>query len=501
MIVPSPDLFSMRPTLLLVVAAALLAGCASSKPYTTGPVKTFDPDNRTIPEPDEARENEYWDPIDRTFFYQIEKPLNLNWTFRKLGQGLGLVGPKEAENVNTLDEVPESSWFTQRHFYAPMTPEELRRGPNVTDGPDPSGPWTVIAGKNEGRTKGFTVEDARGDRYIMKFDGPDFPELTSSAEVISTKIFHAAGYHVPQNTIVYFDPAILVVGDEAEVEVAGRDRPMTEDDLAAIVDPQPRRADGTIRAMASRFVDGLPVGPWNFRGTRSDDPNDRVRHEHRREVRGLSVLGAWLNDADRRNANTMAVYTTDVRAPGDTLRYIQHYVLDMGSTLGANAAGTHRVKHGQEYLVDPRTIAAQTVTLGLREKPYEFQPLVTFYPSVGYFTATYFEPEDWVMVHPNPAYEYRTDRDGFWGAKRVMAFSDDDVRAIVETGRITDPDAEEYLIQTLLARRDKIGRSQVQIIGWIIRIGSVDLFLMVADTVTVGIGVGVGICNNLYRKG
>ncbi len=460
----------MRFTLLLLLA--LLAGCASTKPYTTGPVKTFDPDNQTIRQPDEARGNQYWDPIDRTFFYQIAKPLNLNWTFRKLGQGLGLVGPKQAQNVNTLDEVPNSSWFTQRHFYFPMTTEELQRGPNVNDGPDTDGTWTVIAGKSEGKTKGFTIKDARGDRYIIKFDGPDFPELTSSAEVISTKIFYAAGYNVPQNTIVYFDPAHLVLDPEAEVTIKGKDMPMREQDLATITDPQPRRTDGKIRAMASKYVNGRPVGVWTFRGTRGDDPNDRVRHEHRREVRGLSVLGSWINDADRRNANTLAVYTTDVRAPGDTARYIKHYILDMGSTLGANAAGSHQVKHGYEYLFDPRTIATQTVTLGLHETPWEFQPLVAFYPSIGYFTAMYFEPEDWVMVHPNPAYEYRTDRDGFWGAKRVMAFSEADIRAIVATGQLTDPDAEEYLVQTLLARQAEIGRY------WFGQVNPLDRFVL-----------------------
>jgi len=472
----------LRPALLALVLA--LAGCAGTKPYATGPVKTFDPDDRSIPEPESVRGNEFWDPIDRTFFYQVEKPLNLNWTLRRLGQALRLVGPKEAENVNTLDEVPESSWFTQRHFYFPMTREELQRGPDVTDGPDPSGPWTIIEGKNEGKTKGFTIEDPTGQRYVMKFDGPDFPELTSSAEVIATKVYYAAGYHVPQNTVVYFDPALLVLGPDAEVEVEGRERPMTEQDLAEIVGPQPRRADGTIRAMASRYVDGLPVGPWSFRGTRPDDPNDRVHHEHRRELRGLSVLGSWLNDADRRDANTLAVYTTDVRAPGDTARYVRHYLLDMGSTLGANAAGSHQVRHGQEYMFDPRTIAAQFVTLGLRTKPYEFQPLVAFYPSVGYFTAMYFEPKDWVMVHPNPAYEHRTDRDGFWGAKRVMAFSEADVRALVETGRLTDPDAEEYLVQTLLARRDEIGRY------WFGRVNPLDRFAVTDVTPTASLTGG-----------
>jgi hypothetical protein len=481
--------FRFSPFLLGLV---LLAGCTSTKPYTTGPIKTFDPDNRDVPRPDDQRENQYWDPIDRTFFYQIEKPLDLNWTFRKLGQTLGLADPKEAQNVNTLDEVPNSSWFTQRHFYFPMSIEELQRGPNVTAGPDLTS-WTVVAGKSEGKTKGFTIEDARGDRYIVKFDGPDFPELTSSAEVISTKIFYAAGYFVPENNVVYFDPAILTLAEDAEVTVAGEERQMTPQDLAKIVDPQPRRADGTIRAMASKYVDGRPLGIWTFRGTRDDDPNDRVLHQHRRELRGLSVLGAWLNDADRRNANTLAVYTEEARPgpeglAGDTARYIRHYLLDMGSTLGANGSGTHRVKHGYEYLVDPRTIAAQTATLGLREKPYEFQPLVKFYPSIGYYTAKYFEPEDWVMVHPNPAYEYRTDRDGFWGAKRVMMFTEEEIRAIVATGQLTNPDAEEYLVQTLLARQAEIGRY------WFGEVNPLDRFVLARlDYATGGTnGAGVG---------
>jgi hypothetical protein len=39
-----------------------------------------------------------------------------------------------------------------------------------------------------------------------------------------------------------------------------------------------------------------------------------------------------------------------------------------------------------------------------------------------------------------------------------MRFSDDDIRAIVETGRFSDPAAAEYIITTLSKRRDKIGR-------------------------------------------
>src|SRR5437879_2905940 len=46
--------------------------------------------------------------------------------------------PKQAPNVNALDEVPDSSWYTNRHRLHPMTTEQLIRGPNQAP-PDFSG--------------------------------------------------------------------------------------------------------------------------------------------------------------------------------------------------------------------------------------------------------------------------------------------------------------------------------------------------------------------------
>jgi hypothetical protein len=40
----------------------------------------------------------------------------------------------------------------------------------------------------------------------------------------------------------------------------------------------------------------------------------------------------------------------------------------------------------------------------------------------------------------------------------VMSFTDSDLRAIVETAQISNPDAEDYLVDVLAARRDRIGR-------------------------------------------
>src|SRR6187200_3310436 len=40
-----------------------------------------------------------------------------------------------AKDVNTIDEVPDSSWFTNRIGSRPMTIDELRRGPLTGTGP------------------------------------------------------------------------------------------------------------------------------------------------------------------------------------------------------------------------------------------------------------------------------------------------------------------------------------------------------------------------------
>lgn len=460
----------MRKFLLMAIFLIPLAiGCAGGKKFTLAPIKTFDPDNANIPEPKAKEENQIWDIVDMTFFYQFEKVLDLNWSLRKVGKGLQVAKGRPADNVNALDETPNSSWYTNRHFHNRMTLEELARGPNVTDGPDESAAWTITSGKFEGGTPGFTVKDSKGDRYIMKFDAPQFQEMGSSAEVISTKILHACGYFVPQNTIVYFDPKTLLIGETAKVEERGVKRQMTMADVETMLTGIPRRSDGKIRSLASKFVDGRPAGVWNYKGARNDDPNDRVHHEHRRELRGLRTIGSWLSDEDRRAANTLAVYYTDKQTEN---KYIKHYLIDMGSTLGSNNIIPHAPKYGNEYLVDPRTIGLQFITLGLYVKPWEFETgnLDPEFPSVGYYESKIFDAGEWYPTYPNPAFEYCTFRDAYWGAKIVTSFTDDDIRAIVETAKMSDPRAKEYLTRTLIKRRDKVGRH------WFERMNPLDKF-------------------------
>ncbi len=226
---------------------------------------------------------------------------------------------------------------------------------------------------------------------------------------------------------------------------------MTREDLVEMLGSQPKRKDGKIRSVASKWLSGVPVGPFHFHGRRKDDPNDRVDHDDRRELRGLRVLSSWLGDTDRRMANTLDMYITDENEKS----YLKHYLLDMGSTLGSNWGRPHPPKYGYEYALDLVNISKAFLMAGYYEDPWDYTDSV-HYESVGWYESEMFDPGGWVAVYPNPASENITYRDAYWGSKIVMAFTDEDIESIVKTGRLSDPEAERYLIETLIKRRDKI---------------------------------------------
>jgi hypothetical protein len=80
-------------------------------------------------------------------------------------------------------------------------------------------------------------------------------------------------------------------------------------------------------------------------------------------------------------------------------------------------------------------------------------------PAIGHWSAEHFDPANWKPRVPNPAFRRARPDDTFWAARRVMAFSDEMIRAAVRTGQYSNAEAEKYIADTLIARRDAIGRA------------------------------------------
>ena len=362
--------------------------------------------------------------------------------------------PQPALDVNTLGEVPDSSWYTNRHASRRMSIADLQRGPGNSTPPDPDRAWRITAAKSNGITPGFVIEDGRNNRYVLKFDPPLYPELCSAADVIGSKIFYALGYNTPENYIVHFRREQLEITDGVIYRhPSGKRIPLTQHLVDELLQAQPKLADGTYRALASRWLDGKVVGPFDYRGARSDDPNDTIPHQNRRVLRGLAVFSAWLNHHDTSQINTMDTLVTE-----DGRQYVKHHLIDFGSILGSRGDVPKEPWVGHQYTIAHKETVARAVTLGFSVPRWERSD----YPKlrgVGLFDAWSFDPLQWKPEVHNPAFLMMDGVDAFWAAKQVAAFTDEEIRAIVKTGEYSDPRAADWIADCLIKRRDKIAEA------------------------------------------
>lgn len=367
-----------------------------------------------------------------------------------------------AANVNTIDEVPDSSWFTNRILPQRPTDADLARGPNVGAAPNPER-WTITREKSGGFAPGFTAKDANGETWFVSFDPPGSPEGATGAMVVATKFFWALGYNQVETFITSVDPGRLTIDPKATVKRPnGKRTPFTRDDLSAILERAARNRDGTYRAAAGRLLQGKILGPFRYDGTRPDDPNDTVPHQHRRELRALRVFGAWTNLTDLKAGNTL-----DALVDAGDRSIVKHYLQDVGSTFGIGANGPHDWDEGFEYFYEGNATLRRMGSLGFALSPWQTTPY-TVYPSIGRFEADAFDPRTWKPHTPTTAYIEMRDDDAFWAARRVAAFSDDVIRALVHTGQFSDAAAEQHLAALIIKRRDTIARTYLPAVNPIV---------------------------------
>ena len=360
---------------------------------------------------------------------------------------------RRALNVNTVDEVPDGPFYVNRAGRMPLTPDIVARAANVDHGPA-EGRWDVIAAKSDGVTPGFTVRDRAGTVWFLKFDPPGWPGMATGSELVAAKLFWAVGYHTVEYHIVSLDPGRLDVAPGAMIEPPNQAaRPMTRADLRWVLARSDRQADGSYRVIASRAAPGRPVGRIRFHGTRRDDPNDIVPHEHRRELRGYFVFASWLDHVDAKGINSLAALVSE---GGRT--FIRRYLLDFGSALGSAGIGPREGWQGFEHLVeDPGEIGRRVLSLGLRIPRWRTMPVFEA-PSVGRLPIDLAEwdPEAWRPHISNAAFRHARADDKFWAARKLSAITDAIVDRVVAEGRFGDEHAEAVLARVIRERRDRI---------------------------------------------
>ncbi len=361
--------------------------------------------------------------------------------------------PSPAGAINTLGEVPDSAWFTNRHGRRRMTPEELKRGQGADRIPVP--PYTVIAARTNAITEDFRFLDSKGRLYFVRPDPFSNPELTTGADIIGSRFFHVLGYNTRERYLIYprrsdlrIQPGALITG------LANRRHRMEESHLDRLLRLIAKRKDGTWRLLAAYLETGEAEGPFRFEGTRTDDPNDLVPHENRRDLRGLHVICAWLN-----HTQISALNTRDLTATENGVRFLKHYLVNFTSVLGSDADRVKDARLGYDYVLPTRKSAfGRMASFGLHFAPWELAD----FPgdrALGRIEAQVFDPETWKPAYPNPAFLSRDPVDEYWGAKLVMSLSRADIRTIVDTAEFSRKETAELLTSTLADRRDKIGRT------------------------------------------
>ncbi len=431
----------MRHLILCLIVAAV-AACTTPAPRTAVPVVWTDDDRHPIEEPAEYYSGLMWDGADKIVLRQITRALLIDD-----------FGP--AKNVNVYGEVPNSSWYTNRLALGSLPIERVLRGP-CDKIIDMDAVWLAKSGKVDGANPGFVIEDTSdGRRYLLKFDSfQQLPERATAADVIGSKIYWAAGFSTPCNVVVHFKRENLRLAPNAsKKDKIGRKTSMVASDIDDALRNAPLNAEGRIRASASLFLPGKPIGPFTYEGTRRDDPNDVIPHEDRRELRGSRLLAAWTNHFDAREQNTFTSFISDESRRG----YVQHHIIDFGDIFGSNWASDALTRRfGYASYLDPGQILTDLLTLGLIRRPWDD---VTKYPEgeiFGYYDVANFEPTQWKDGYPNAAFTRMDAVDAYWAARTISRFSDELIIALTGEAKLSNPEHARYLAHVMMGRRDRI---------------------------------------------
>ena len=311
-------------------AAALAATAASVRTAS----KKFYSDDPIAREPESADASKAA-PWDIDLFYDLTYQLFVT-------PGKDYARPR-AQNVNTIDEVPDSSWFTNRVGARP----HHRRGGD--EGPRRTAPRrTRPRGPSRGRRapaprRASPPRTRTAGTWFVSFDAPVNPEGATGALVVATKLFWALGYNQVEYHLTTLRPDKVQIDPQATRKRPSGDRtPLTEGDVHEILERANRNADGTLphggrphaaRQGARRLqVPGHPAGrPQRHRAARAPsraagaagvrrvgephrhEGGQHARHRHRPRAAAASCSTTCRTSA-RRSVSAPTGRTTGTRA-------------------------------------------------------------------------------------------------------------------------------------------------------------------------------------------
>lgn len=394
----------------------------------------------------------YWDGMDNLFF-------------RPLSETLGVVVSGEAQNVNSMDEVPDSSWFTNRLGTRAVSADELRSNgcsPSQLLDPDAAtdGSWVIDQGKTSGSTPGFRVTVPGKGKYMVKVEATGLPERQVAATVIGEAVYYAVGYNATCEQALLVRPSVfsLKPGLRATHGNFGDEYDFDQKALDALFAKANKHGD-RLRVSASAWLPGYVLQQFRYEGVRADDANDVVPHEDRRELRASRLVAAWIDYFDSREGNTLDTWIPAAKgAPADSSPgHVVHYLVGTSAALGSSwdwEPITRRL--GYSYLLDWKDVGTDFVTLGSVPRRWDTVTRTPGREAFGYFNVRDFEPDQWKNEFPNPAFSRMTERDAAWMARILAHVTPTMIRALAEMGQFADPSNTDYLEAVLAGRLQKI---------------------------------------------
>ncbi len=444
---------SVRIGVLFIVALAL--ALLGSHPTTAAagglrfqakpPIWEID-DTAPIDEPQVRDWNRYHSYID-------------GYWLRPLDDILGLHAGHPALDINSVEGVPASSWFTPRVGHLDLSAADVGRGavshPALTE----RDTYSVLAARIDGPEPFLLIAEDEKRQCRLILDDPAYPEMRTAATVIAGRLLHACGYNVFESFIDHIRPEQLVLAEDAEErERYGGTGDLDQKELDALI-ARLAPEGGRLRVAVCRLPEGTPKGGFPDRGVRGDDPNDQIPHQDRRSLRGLRVFSSWIGLTRMRTDRTLDVYLDDGR-------YLRHYLYRLGMSLGARVQSPHPFGTESE-----ESYWAMGVWLGNLfqfgfGKSYQTHPPAARFPGVGEFAARGFDPVSWAPAYRYEPFARMAWGDAFWAADIVSSFTSEQIGAAVAAGKLSDPQAEAYLRGTLIERRDRLAA------GWFAEINA-----------------------------